>query len=60
MARKGKLDGRLVWILDVVQASGGRKLMYYREMNGSVTNVKTAIVEPKVRSKNPRSWRSLN
>jgi len=45
MARKGKLNGRIVWILDRIKTARGDDMVYYRNLNSNPSDVKTKILK---------------
>ena len=47
MARKGKLNGKTVWILDKIKTARGDTMVYYRELNSSPSDVKTKVIYEK-------------
>ena len=44
MARKGKLDGKIVWILDKIKTARGDTMVYYRTLSSSPSDVKTKVI----------------
>lgn len=44
MARKGKLNGKIVWILDRIKTANGNTMVYYRNLNSSPSDVKTKVI----------------
>ena len=45
MARKGKLNGRIVWIMDKIKTSKGDTMVYYRNLNSNPSDVKTKVLK---------------
>lgn len=50
MVRKGKLNGRTVWILDKIKTTRGDDMIYYRNLNSNNSDVRTKVI-PKRRAK---------
>jgi len=47
MAKKGKLNGKTVWILDKIKTARGDTMVYYRELNSYPSDVKTKVIYKK-------------
>ena len=47
MARKGKLSGKTVWILDKIKTARGDTMVYYRNLSSSPSDVKTKVIPKK-------------
>ena len=45
MARKGKLNGRTVWIMDKIKTAKGDTMVYYRNLNSNPSDVKTKVLK---------------
>lgn len=51
MGKKGKLSGRIVWILDKIKTARGDTMVYYRNLNSSPSDVKTKVLKKLKRMK---------
>ena len=47
MVRKGKIEGRTVWILDKIKTARGDTMVYYRTLNSTPSDVKTKVIPQK-------------
>lgn len=44
MVRKEKLEEREVWVYDKIKTANGKTMIYYREIDGLVTDFKTKVI----------------
>ena len=45
MARKGKLNGKTVWILDKIKTAKGDTMVYYLNLNSYPSDVRTKVIK---------------
>ena len=50
MVRKGKLNGKNVWIFNKIKTARGDTMVYYRNLNSNPSDIKTKVLK-KLKSK---------